>query len=230
MPKNRTTIAQLSRQWVEQSSNDLHSKLQVIAQKANTSVINVAIALGISEEEVRRIQMCEPVSTETLAKILIATDHMLAITPLPASMVDDGFKPRHIMPSSEAIPSSPFASMGVEKMKDIIRKHLWDTELDINHASREELVDFLTEKDRKIKSLKNPSADVEADEDDNGLSKLKDLLDKRAKPTDTASSGFHFHSPRFMGGEDTIERTKHALKEKMQKSPHLTELLAELFE
>jgi plasmid maintenance system antidote protein VapI len=49
--------------------------------------------------------------------------------------------------------SSPFAMMGREELTKIIRKKLWDTEIDINTASDRELVRFLEEKDKRMKEF-----------------------------------------------------------------------------
>lgn len=51
-------------------------------------------------------------------------------------------------------PQTPFDGMSREKMIDIIRQHLWDSEIDLNRASREQLVAFLAEKDRRVKENK----------------------------------------------------------------------------
>ena len=50
-------------------------------------------------------------------------------------------------------PTSPFATKSREELAHIIRKHLWDSEIDINTASREALVRFLDEKDNRKKAF-----------------------------------------------------------------------------
>ena len=49
---------------------------------------------------------------------------------------------------------SPFEDKSREELANIIRKHLWDTEIDTNAATKEMLVDFLNEKDKRTRELK----------------------------------------------------------------------------
>lgn len=51
-------------------------------------------------------------------------------------------------------PQTPFDGMSREKLIDIIRQHLWDSEIDLNRATHEQLVAFLAEKDRRVKENK----------------------------------------------------------------------------
>ena len=73
------------------------------------------------------------------------------------------------MPRREATPSSPFASKSREELCNIIRDKIWDSEIDLESASKDALVRFLDEKDRRIKSLRNrprtaiPQEEVEQD-------------------------------------------------------------------
>ena len=50
-------------------------------------------------------------------------------------------------------PTSPFAMMGCDELTKIIRKKLWDSEIDLNTASKAELVRFLEEKDKRMKEF-----------------------------------------------------------------------------
>lgn len=67
-------------------------------------------------------------------------------------------------------PKSPFETMDDERLKRIIRHELWDSEIDLNRASHRELVNFLTEKDkrkqevlRRDKEQKKASEEMERD-------------------------------------------------------------------
>ena len=59
-------------------------------------------------------------------------------------------------------PTSKFASMSREKLVDIIKDNLWDTEIDTLGAVFNDLVKFLEEKDRKIEERKR-MRDAESD-------------------------------------------------------------------
>lgn len=50
-------------------------------------------------------------------------------------------------------PSSPFAMMSRDELTKIIRKKLWDSEIDLNSASNKELVRFLEAKDKRMKEF-----------------------------------------------------------------------------
>lgn len=50
--------------------------------------------------------------------------------------------------------SSPFDTMSQSELIGIIRKKLWDTEIDVNEASRDELIDLLKEKDCRFRQFK----------------------------------------------------------------------------
>lgn len=55
-------------------------------------------------------------------------------------------------------PTSPFERMNREEMTNIIRERLWDSEIDIDHVSDEQLVRFLDEKNRRMKEYKQNKA------------------------------------------------------------------------
>jgi hypothetical protein len=59
------------------------------------------------------------------------------------------------MPKREEQPTSPFAVMGRNELCKIIRKKLWDSEIDLDNATTKELVHFLEEKDKRMKAYKN---------------------------------------------------------------------------
>jgi uncharacterized membrane-anchored protein YjiN (DUF445 family) len=48
---------------------------------------------------------------------------------------------------------SPFETMDDERMKRIIRHELWDSEINLNTASHRDLVNFLTEKDKRKQEI-----------------------------------------------------------------------------
>lgn len=49
--------------------------------------------------------------------------------------------------------TSPLDSMSSGELVKIIKKHLWDTEINLNLATRKELLDFLKEKDKLINNV-----------------------------------------------------------------------------
>ena len=58
--------------------------------------------------------------------------------------------------------ASPFAHMSREEKVNIIKERLWDSEIDVDNVSDEQLVRFLNEKDRRMKEYKR-MRDIEND-------------------------------------------------------------------
>lgn len=71
-----------------------------------------------------------------------------------------------------------FERMTIQQLKEIIQNKLWDDEIDVKLASRDELVDFLNEKNRRMENLKKRQA-MERDPQLNGFKeRLRESLDK----------------------------------------------------
>ena len=100
--------------------------------------------------------------------------------------------PRQPQPEPEA-PRSPFADMEREQLVEIIQNKLWDTEIDVDNVSREQLVHFLEDKDKRMVELREARDRKKFEEDPSVLdfiakvkkaveenpnlnSKLKDIL------------------------------------------------------
>jgi DNA-binding phage protein len=75
-------------------------------------------------------------------------------------------------PASRPANSPDFASMEREKLIDIIQTKLWDSEIDVNRSSREQLVRFLENKNRRLAELQ---ARKEA-ENDPAVTELRDKI------------------------------------------------------
>lgn len=70
------------------------------------------------------------------------------------------FAPR--VPRQPQRPTSPFSRMNRDEMAKIIEEHLWDSEIDVNRVSDEQLVRFLEQKDKRMKEYKRMK-EIEAD-------------------------------------------------------------------
>lgn len=71
-------------------------------------------------------------------------------------------RPAMPRPQRETTPTSPFASKENDELKHIIRKHLWDSEINLRTATRDELIKFLDEKDKRKKAF-DSREDIEND-------------------------------------------------------------------
>ena len=101
--------------------------------------------------------------------------------PTPAAQPRDSrgrFMPRTDAPRPAARPETPkgpdFASMERPKLVEIIQNKLWDTEIDITRATRDQLVRFLEDKNRRLAELQ---ARKEA-ETDPAVNDLKEKIKK----------------------------------------------------
>jgi DNA-binding phage protein len=82
--------------------------------------------------------------------------------------------PRPAAPRGGASNAPDFAAMEREKLVEIIQNRLWDTEIDVTRASREQLVRFLQEKDRRRIALE----ERREQESDPAVTELKDKIKK----------------------------------------------------
>jgi len=71
-------------------------------------------------------------------------------------------------------PENPFEAKSRAELVDIVRQHLWDTEIDCANAHKNELVAFLSEKDRRIKEYKR----IKELENDPKVTEFKNRLKK----------------------------------------------------
>lgn len=174
---NRNEINAMSAAWITQATNDLVSKLNALANESSINPLSLSVLLTISKDRLASILRCETVPTlEEFVKIMALTGNALSIEPLneevppmtpPCPPMPHDFHhchnhachchheiPTEEEPRQEEEKKSPFASMPRERLVNIIVKKLWDTEIDIEEASNEELVEFLNKKDKRIREMR----------------------------------------------------------------------------
>lgn len=174
---NRTEINAMSAAWITQATNDLVNKLNALANESGINPLSLSLLLTISKDRLSSILKCETVPTmEEFVKIMILTGNALSIEPLneevppmspPCPPMSHDFHHcranacncNHDTHEEEGQKQyeekkSPFASMPRERLVNIIVKKLWDTEINIEEASNEELVEFLNKKDKRIREMK----------------------------------------------------------------------------
>lgn len=71
---------------------------------------------------------------------------------------------------------SPFESKSTDELEKIIRERLWDSEIDLNRASKAELVAFLDEKNKRMTQYKRMKALEEDPKVNEFKNKLKNTL------------------------------------------------------
>lgn len=174
---NRNEINAMSAAWITQATNDLVSKLNALANESSINPLSLSVLLTISKDRLASILRYETVPTlEEFVKIMALTGNALSIEPLneevppmtpPCPPMPHDFHhchnhachchheiPTEEEPRQEEEKKSPFASMPRERLVNIIVKKLWDTEIDIEEASNEELVEFLNKKDKRIREMR----------------------------------------------------------------------------
>ena len=174
---NRNEINAMSAAWITQATNDLVSKLNALANESSINPRSLSVLLTISKDRLASILRCETVPTlEEFVKIMALTGNALSIEPLneevppmtpPCPPMPHDFHhchnhachchheiPTEEEPRQEEEKKSPFASMPRERLVNIIIKKLWDTEIDIEESSNEELVEFLNKKDKRIREMR----------------------------------------------------------------------------
>lgn len=174
---NRNEINAMSAAWITQATNDLVSKLNALANESSINPLSLSVLLTISKDRLASILRCETVPTlEEFVKIMALTGNALSIEPLneevppmtpPCPPMPHDFHHchnhachcHHEIPTEEESrqeeeKKSPFASMPRERLVNIIVKKLWDTEIDIEESSNEELVEFLNKKDKRIREMR----------------------------------------------------------------------------
>ena len=153
------------------------SKLNALANESSINPLSLSVLLTISKDRLASILRCETVPTlEEFVKIMALTGNALSIEPLneevppmtpPCPPMPHDFHhchnhachchheiPTEEEPRQEEEKKSPFASMPRERLVNIIVKKLWDTEIDIEESSNEELVEFLNKKDKRIREMR----------------------------------------------------------------------------
>ena len=174
---NRNEINAMSAAWITQATNDLVSKLNALSNESSINPLSLSVLLTISKDRLASILRCETVPTlEEFVKIMALTGNALSIEPLneevppmtpPCPPMPHDFHhchnhachchheiPTEEEPRQEEEKKSPFASMPRERLVNIIVKKLWDTEIDIEESSNEELVEFLNKKDKRIREMR----------------------------------------------------------------------------
>ena len=89
------------------------------------------------------------------------------------------FAPKHPQMRKEEAPRrevSPFESKSTDELVKIIRERLWDSEINLNRASKKELVAFLDEKNKRMTEYKRMKALEEDPKVNEFKSKMKNTL------------------------------------------------------
>ena len=89
------------------------------------------------------------------------------------------FAPKHPQMRKEEAPRrevSPFESKSTDELVKIIRERLWDSEINLKRASKEELVAFLDEKNKRMTEYKRMKALEEDPKVNEFKSKMKNTL------------------------------------------------------
>ena len=103
-----------------------------------------------------------------------------------------------------ARPTSPFAEKTRDELAYIIRKHQWDTEIDIENAPKDALVRFLDDKNKRIIEFKRAEAQKKKNEEIERDPQVADFV-KKMKESIKTNPQFRNYMKQFLGQLDTDE-------------------------
>jgi hypothetical protein len=208
MAKTKQSIIRHANEFIEMASADIRAKLVEVMENTDLDADEIADALDIDEEEVEAILEGEGVVTlDAFAKILIATNHCVVVKQLPPEAMeddededdedledeDDDIEDEDDEPAcpeefeelfhehrhgAKLPPSPPFSSMKREQLERIIKSKLWDTEIDMDHSSREELVLFLNNKDKRLREMLEKKESAKSKKD-KSIEEFRKLLEEK---------------------------------------------------
>ena len=126
MPKTRNELLRTSAEWTERAKNDIRAQIEKFIEQVETTEDELAYALGISEDEMANILHGDgDISLSTFAKILIASEHALAIQPIGETPMGDY---DHPMPRARRVPPM--------ERPETPHRHNWRDEEERNDAPR----------------------------------------------------------------------------------------------
>lgn len=207
MAQTKQSIIRHANEFIQMASADVRAKLVEVMENTDLDADEIADALDIDEEEVEAILEGEGVVTlDAFAKILIATNHCVVVKQLPPEALecddddedneedeDDGgideddkgestifedgpFTHKH---HDGKLPKTPpFSTMSRDELERIIKTKLWDTELDLERSSREELILFLNEKDKRLREMLEKKESAKSKKD-KSVEEFRKLLEEK---------------------------------------------------
>ena len=183
----------------------------------------MVLQLAITNDELLRIIEGDGEMTmETLVKLVIGSGHAIEIKPVEQSELsgeydaldifkdedEEDTRPEHepIVELADDDEDVPLEEMGFDDLAEIIEDNGWEDEIDIYYASREDLIDFIKEKEDELDEEEELEEDSE-DEDE------KEVEKEEEKSSDAAAKSL-----------------EEKLRTAFDKNPHLAELFAKLID
>ena len=185
MVKNKRELAEVANEFLAKAGEDLKRKVEKFMNEFDVTGDELADILGVDEDEIDKILEgdIDVLHIDTFAKLLIATNNAIQITPVQETPIRE-YGPKPIIPPF--MPFPPFPPKGAEKkvdeprrnvcrkievtdgddavdfylglpkerLVDIIKRNLWDSEIMCATASKETLANFLANKEKKLAAIK----------------------------------------------------------------------------
>lgn len=173
MVKNKQELSQEAKRFVSNAGQDLKAKVTAFLDELEITEDEFAEIIGIPQSEMDKI-MNGDINTlhiNTFAKLLIATNNAIQIIPVMETPIKEyGNGPLPIVPPF-IMPPLPFVKQrnsneredeeeafyrtkSRENLISIIRRNLWDSEINTSTATFDQLVKFLADKDKRLKAFK----------------------------------------------------------------------------
>ena len=215
--KNTKTekMTELTKKWLDAIKSTLRTELYELIGGKEWQVEKVAKDLGITSDEVNAVFDADcNISLTTAAKILSASNYKLEIVKIN--------QPKESKPEPESfkchcgsgIPcgkickhdmSGDLNDMDRNELLDIIYDNGWDDEIDTKYATRDELEEFIEEKEAEFAEYV-----AKYSEDDDQTVFVVDFADEETSTPEEGST------EKFMD---------HLLNDKLKDNPHLAEKL-----
>lgn len=206
--QNMNTLPKKTKEWFDVIKSNLRSELYDLLGGKKWEIEKVSKELGITLDEINAVFDVDcNVSIITVAKILGASDKKLEIvdTKQKQNKQCDGFchcgSGTSCGKTCTHDMSGDLNDMDRDELLDIIFDNGWDDEIDTKYSTRDELEEFIEEKEAEFEQFV-------ADEDD-GKIYVVDFAEDKEKPEKGS----------------TDEYMERLLSDKLKDNPHLAEIL-----
>lgn len=125
---------------------------------------------------------------------------------------------------------NPYLSMPNEDLIRIIQMNLWDSEIDINSASHQDLVDFLMEKERAFAANEsfNRNRRTRRQPYHGNANGEREITVEDATPRENTRSTTRFSEPSVAGSRDNVSDFVKGITDFLENNPELSSQIAKI--
>lgn len=125
---------------------------------------------------------------------------------------------------------NPYMSMPNEDLIRIIQMNLWGTEIDVDSASHQDLVDFLMEKERAFAANESFNHRIrrQPSRTNENVNESRGVTVEEVAPRDSAESKVRFSEPSVAGSCDNVSNFVKGITDFLQNNPELSSQIAKI--